>query len=70
MNFRIQIVTLADDSTEHVQVIAAIPRGVATLDTIGLPLVESKHVLQQLGLRQSHSPGGLTADRRQIIVDR
>jgi hypothetical protein len=48
MNFRIQVVIIADDSTEQVQVIADIPRGVATLDTLGLTLAESKHILQQL----------------------
>jgi hypothetical protein len=48
MNFRIQVVIIADDSSEQVQVIADIPRGAATLDTLGLTLAESKHVLQQL----------------------
>jgi hypothetical protein len=48
MNFRIQVVIIADDSSEQVQVIADIPRGAATLETLGLTLAESKHVLQRL----------------------
>jgi hypothetical protein len=48
MNFRIQVVIIADDSSEQLQVIADIPREAATLDTLGLTLAESKQVLQQL----------------------
>ena len=48
MNFRIQIVIIADDSTEQPQVIADIPRAAATLDTLGLTLAESKRLLEQL----------------------
>jgi hypothetical protein len=47
MNFRIQVVIIADDSSEQVQVIADIPREAATLDTLGLTLAESKQVLQE-----------------------
>lgn len=48
MHFRIQIVISEDDSTEQPQVIADIPRAAATLDTLGLTVAESTHLLEQL----------------------
>ncbi len=48
MHFRIQIITVADDGTEHHEEIADVVRSEPTLETVGLTLEESKHVLQQL----------------------
>ena len=48
MHFRIQVVAVLDDGTEHLQDIADLPRGETTLDTLGLTLEESKQVLQHL----------------------
>src|SRR5438105_4994750 len=48
MHFRIQVVTVADDGTEHLQEIADLMRGEAKIDTMGLTLAESKRVLHHL----------------------
>ncbi len=48
MHFRIQVVAVSDDGTEHLQEIADMMRAEATLETLGLTLEESKQLLQQL----------------------
>lgn len=48
MQFRIEVVTIADDGTEQHQELATLARNEAKLETIGLTLAESKQVLQQL----------------------
>ncbi len=48
MNFRIQLIAVADDGTEQVHEIADIHRGEPTLATLGLTLEESKQILHQL----------------------
>ena len=47
MHFRIQIVAVSDDGTEHLEEIADLNRSEATLETLGLTLEESKQLLQQ-----------------------
>lgn len=49
MHFRIQVVAVSDDGTEHLQEITDLERSAdPTLETIGLTLEESKGVLQHL----------------------
>jgi hypothetical protein len=48
MHFRIQVVAVSDDATQHVQEIADVVRSEATLETLGLTLEESKQLLQGL----------------------
>ena len=48
MHFRIQLITVTDDGTEQLQDIAEVSRAELTLETLGLTLAESKHLLQQL----------------------
>jgi len=48
MHFRIQVVTIEDDGTEHMQEIADLTRGEARIETTGLTLEESKQMLQTL----------------------
>jgi len=48
MHFRIQIVAISGDGTEHLEEIADLNRSKATLETLGLTLEESKQLLQQL----------------------
>ena len=49
MHFRIQVVAVSDDGTEHLQKIADLERSTEpTLETIGLTLEESKGLLQHL----------------------
>jgi len=48
MYFRIQVVTVTDDGTEHPQEIADLIRGEPKIDTMGLTLAESKQVLHDL----------------------
>ncbi|MBA3946898.1 MAG: ISKra4 family transposase, partial [Herpetosiphonaceae bacterium] len=48
MHFRIQLITVSDDGTEYRAEIADVVRAKPTLETVGLTLDESKHVLQQL----------------------
>jgi hypothetical protein len=48
MHFRIQVVAVAEDGTEHFQEIADLMRSEAKIETIGLTLKESKQVLHNL----------------------
>ncbi len=48
MHFRIHVITVLDDGTEHQHEIADLIRAEPTLETLGLALEESKHLLQQL----------------------
>jgi len=48
MHFRIQLIAVADDGTEHQQEIADLIRAEATIETTGLTLAESKQVLHAL----------------------
>ncbi len=48
MHFRIQVITVTEDGTEQLQEIADVSRAEPTLETLGLTLAESKHLLQQL----------------------
>jgi len=48
MHFRIQLVVIEDNGTEHAQEIADLTRTEASIETLGLLLTESKHVLQTL----------------------
>ncbi len=48
MRFRIQLVAIEDDGTEHLQEIAALTRGAVSMETLGLTLEESKQMLQTL----------------------
>src|SRR5665213_1509209 len=48
MNFRIQVVAVAEDGTEHLQEIAHLVRSEAKTETMGLTLQESKRVLHDL----------------------
>jgi DNA-directed RNA polymerase subunit RPC12/RpoP len=48
MHFRIQLIVVVDDGHEHVQEIADVPRGEASLETLGLTLAESKGLLARL----------------------
>ena len=48
MHFRIQLIAVADDGTEHRHEIADLIRTEAVIETTGLTLAESKHVLHAL----------------------
>lgn len=48
MQFRIEVITVAEDGTECRQEVGTLTRTAATLETVGLTLAESKHVLQEL----------------------
>jgi hypothetical protein len=48
MHFRIQIVAVTEGGTEHFQEIADLMRSEAKIETMGLTLEESKHVLHNL----------------------
>jgi hypothetical protein len=48
MYFRIQVVAVTEDGTEHLQEIAHLVRAEAKTETIGLTLQESKRVLHDL----------------------
>ncbi len=48
MQFRIEVIAVADDGTECRQELVTLTRAQATLETMGLTLAESKQVLQQL----------------------
>ncbi len=48
MHFRIHLIAVADDGTEHREEIADIIRAEATIETTGLTLAESKKVLHSL----------------------
>jgi len=48
MHFRIHVMTIFDDGTEHVPEIADVIRAEPTLETLGLALEESKQLLEQL----------------------
>ncbi len=48
MHFRIQLVAVGDDGTEHLHEIADLTRGETRIETTGLTLEESKQVLQTL----------------------
>ncbi len=48
MHFRIQIVAVTVDGTEHFQEIADLMRSEAKIETMGLTLEESKQVLHKL----------------------
>jgi len=48
MRFRIQLVAIEDDGTEHLQEIAALTRGAVSMETLRLTLEESKQMLQTL----------------------
>jgi len=48
MHFRIQLIAVSDDGTERLHEIAELRRAAPTLETLGLTLEESKHLLQQL----------------------
>lgn len=48
MHFRIQIVAVLDDGTERLHKIADVSRSEPTLETLGLMLEESKHLLQHV----------------------
>jgi hypothetical protein len=48
MQFRIELVAIADAGTEQRQELATLTRSEAKLETIGLTLAESKHLLQVL----------------------
>ena len=48
MHFRIQLVAIGDDGTEHRHEIADLTRAEATIETTGLTLAESKEVLHAL----------------------
>jgi hypothetical protein len=48
MHFRIQLIAVADDGTEHRHEIADLIRAEATIETTGLTLAESKEVLHAL----------------------
>lgn len=48
MHFRIQLVTVANDGTEHREEVADLIRAGATIETTGLTLAESKQVLHDL----------------------
>ncbi len=48
MHFRIHLVTVTDDGTEHREEIADLIRAEATIETTGLTLAESKQVLSDL----------------------
>jgi len=48
MHFRIQVVAVGDDGTEHAQEIADLTRAETRIETTGLTLEESKQVLQTL----------------------
>jgi len=48
MHFRIQLVAVGDDGTEHRHEIADLTRAEAKIETTGLTLEESKQVLREL----------------------
>jgi len=48
MKLQVQVVAIADDGTQHTGTVAEIVRTETTLETLGLTLVESKHLLQEL----------------------
>jgi len=48
MHFRLQLIAVAADGTEHLEEIATLPRAATTPETLGLTLEESKHLLQQV----------------------
>ena len=48
MQFRIEVIAVADDGTEQRQALVTLTRNEAKLETIGLTLAESKQVLQHL----------------------
>lgn len=48
MQFRIEVVAVADDGAEQRQALVTLTRSEAKLETIGLTLAESKQVLQHL----------------------
>jgi len=48
MHWRIQVVSISDDGTEQLHEIAAVSRGDATLESLGLTLAESQQVLHHL----------------------
>jgi len=48
VQFRIEVIAVADDGTECRQEVGTLTRTAATLETLGLTLAESKQVLQQL----------------------
>jgi hypothetical protein len=48
MQFRIEVITVADDGTEQRQELVTLIRSEAKLETMGLTLAESKQVLQHL----------------------
>lgn len=48
MHFRVQLITVADDGTEHREEIADLIRAEATIEATGLTLAESKQVLHAL----------------------
>jgi hypothetical protein len=51
MHFRIQLITVTDDGTEHREEIADMIRAEAAIETTGLTLAESKQVLHALQRR-------------------
>jgi hypothetical protein len=48
MQFRIEVIAVADDGTECRQEVGTLTRTEATLETLGVTLAESKQVLQHL----------------------
>jgi len=48
MKLQVQVVAIADDGTQHTGTVTEIVRTETTLETLGLTLVESKHLLQEL----------------------
>jgi len=48
MQFRIEVVAVAEDGTECRQGLATLTRSESRLETVGLTLAEGKQVLQQL----------------------
>src|SRR5215216_1432924 len=48
MKLQVQVIAIADDGTQHKETVAEIVRTETTLETLGLTLAESKHLLQEL----------------------
>ena len=48
MHFRLQLIAVLDDGTEHLQEVADVARPATTLETLGLTLDESKCLLEQV----------------------
>jgi hypothetical protein len=48
MKLQVQVVAIADDGTQHRETVAEVVRTETTLETLGLTLAESKHLLQEL----------------------